>query len=193
MAMSEPETEASARRLSKRAHSSSAAASVCGRIFLPSPSWPPLFRPFWACLQAISARLPLSPPSSTKTVITPFRNPTTMYYTHDTMTPSRSNLGLEKSGWDDLQLSAYGASNEVVFSHLDEHFQDVVDIRNFSAQAWEELKEDIEGFPFNGRTLNRTNVESCLLHYLRHTSNLQLAASFSAYLRESGRVCLLSV
>ena len=101
----------------------------------------------------------------------------------------RSNLGLEKSGWDDLQLSAYGASNEVVFSHLDEHFQDIVDIRTFSSQAWEELKEDIEGFPFNGRTLNRTNVESCLLHYLRHTSNLQLAASFSAYLRENGKFC----
>jgi len=97
----------------------------------------------------------------------------------------RSNLGLEKRGWDDLQSSAYGASNDVVFSHLDEHFQDV-DIQKFSSKAWEELKEDMEGFPFNGRTLNRTNVESCLLHYLRHTSNLELAASFSAYLRENG-------
>jgi hypothetical protein len=95
----------------------------------------------------------------------------------------RSNLGLEKSGWDDLQVSAYGASNEVVFGHLDEHFQD---IRSLSSEAWEELKEDLEGFPFNGRTLNRTNVESCLLHYLRHTSNLHLAASFSAHLRQNG-------
>ena len=61
-----------------------------------------------------------------------------------------------------------------------------MDIQKFSCKAWEELKEDMEGFPFNGRTLNRTNVESCLLHYLRHTSNLELAASFSAYLRENG-------
>ena len=105
---------------------------------------------------------------------------------HHDISPNRSNLGLEKSGWDDLQLSAYGASNEVVFSHLDEHFQDIVDIRNFSSQAWEELKEDVEGFPFNGRTLTRTNVESCLLQYFRHTSNLQLAASFATYLRENG-------
>ena len=101
------------------------------------------------------------------------------------ISPFRSNLGLEKRGWDDLQSSAYGASNDVVFNHLDEHFQDV-DVQNFSCEAWEELKEDMEGFPFNGRTLNRTNVESCILHYLRHTSNLQLAASFSAYLRENG-------
>ena len=99
----------------------------------------------------------------------------------------RSNLGLEKSGWDDVQSSAYGASNDVVFTHLDEYFQNV-DVQNLSSEAWEELKEDIEGFPFNGRTLNRTNVESCLLHYLRHTSHLQLAASFSAYLRENGGI-----
>ena len=39
-----------------------------GRIFLPSPPRPPLFRPFWARLPAISARVPLSLPSLTKRI-----------------------------------------------------------------------------------------------------------------------------
>ena len=39
-------------------------SAVCGRIFLPSPSRPTLFRPFWARLPADSDRLPLSLPSS---------------------------------------------------------------------------------------------------------------------------------
>ena len=97
----------------------------------------------------------------------------------------RSNLGVEKSNWDDLQPGGYGVSNDVVFGHLDEFVRDQDSI-NLSTGAWEDLKEDLEGFPFNGRTLNRTNIDSCILQYLRHTSNLSLAASFSSYLRNNG-------
>ena len=98
---------------------------------------------------------------------------------------TRSNLGVEKSNWDDLQPGGYGVSNDVVFGHLDEFVRDQGSI-NLSSGAWEDLKEDLEGFPFNGRTLNRTNIDSCILQYLRHTSNLNLAASFSSYLRNNG-------
>ena len=98
---------------------------------------------------------------------------------------TRSNLGVEKSNWDDLQPGGYGVSNDVVFGHLDEFVREQDSI-NLSPGAWEDLKEDLEGFPFNGRTLNRTNIDSCILQYLRHTSNLSLAASFSSYLRNNG-------
>ena len=64
-------------------------------------------------------------------------------------------------------------ATEVLYSHLAAHLGER---REVAVEEWGELAMDLQGFPFNNLVVNRTNVASCLLHYIRSSASLQLAA-----------------